>query len=282
MPLLAVVAGGCCQAFPLPGEADCPTDARRIYCGAGEEAVRRGPCGPDRAFYGHKPTEWRYWPEGWRYGQYPCSAPMTEPMPEQSAAVAPKEADTSVSNPFRNQGGVAELPPASATPNSAPTGSSAADSATPSLAERGERAECGRGPGTISNESTAICRTNRCSTIWRCRRRSSSTDASAKPSGEAGPVEPTPENRQPSATHDGRPTSDGTALPKLIAAQGTPLDRRIGANRTSYDSGHVAAGYHTGCGLGRTSETECRSNEQRRATCHEAQSPSTLTHNLLN
>jgi hypothetical protein len=77
--LLGVCASGCCQAFPLLGENNCPTDARRIYLGAGEEAVRRCPCGPDRAFYGHKPTSWRTWPEGWRYGQYPCSPQVVQP-----------------------------------------------------------------------------------------------------------------------------------------------------------------------------------------------------------
>jgi len=125
LPLVAVVAGCCCEAFPLPGEAGCPTDARRIYCGAGEEAVRRCPCGPDRAFYGHKPTEWRTWPEGWRYGQYPCSAPMAEPAPQQPAAAAPAEAETSVPNPFRNQDGTGELPPVAAAPDATPTGSGA-------------------------------------------------------------------------------------------------------------------------------------------------------------
>ena len=53
-------ASGCfCQAVPLPGERCCPTDARRLYCTCGEEAVRRGPCGPDSQFYGLKPTCWR-------------------------------------------------------------------------------------------------------------------------------------------------------------------------------------------------------------------------------
>jgi hypothetical protein len=68
--MLAAVSGCCCQAIPLPGEQQCPTDARRMYWGCGEEAVRKCPCGPDRAFYGHKPTEWRSWPEGWNCGQH--------------------------------------------------------------------------------------------------------------------------------------------------------------------------------------------------------------------
>src|SRR3954467_14148572 len=63
---LATVSGCCCQAVPLPGENQCPTDARRLYCTCGEEAVRRGPLGPDREFYGLKPTCWREWPEGWQ------------------------------------------------------------------------------------------------------------------------------------------------------------------------------------------------------------------------
>src|SRR5215203_4467240 len=91
LPLVGLLAGCCCEAFPLPGEKNCPTDARRIYRGAGEEAVRRCPCGIDRAYYGHKPTEWRAWPEGWRYGQYSCSTQPIEP------AAAPRQ----INNPFR-------------------------------------------------------------------------------------------------------------------------------------------------------------------------------------
>lgn len=110
LPLLSVFAGCWCQAFPLPGEGHCPTDARRIYCGAGEEAVRRCPCGPDRDFYGHKPTEWRAWPAGWRCGQYPYYPQAIEgPVVEQPSAgpTAPPE----VANPFRNDGGVIAAPP---------------------------------------------------------------------------------------------------------------------------------------------------------------------------
>ena len=31
----------------------------------GDEAVRMGPCGPDEAYHGYKPTQWNYWPEDW-------------------------------------------------------------------------------------------------------------------------------------------------------------------------------------------------------------------------
>src|SRR5262245_39153873 len=66
LALLAAASGCCCQAVPLPDENRCPTDARRLYCSCGEEAVRRGPLGPGSEFYGLKPTCWREWPEGWR------------------------------------------------------------------------------------------------------------------------------------------------------------------------------------------------------------------------
>ena len=110
--LLVRVAGGCCEAFPVRGEQDCRTDARRIYCGAGEEAVRRGPCGADRDFYGHKPTDWRTWPEGWRLGQYPCSTQYGEPTIIEQLPAAPSAVAPEVPNPFRNKSAAEELPPA--------------------------------------------------------------------------------------------------------------------------------------------------------------------------
>ncbi|MEO0531285.1 MAG: hypothetical protein AAF266_12030 [Planctomycetota bacterium] len=49
----------------------CPTDARAITLScAGQEAVRKCPCGPDAAYYGHRPTTWTSWPTGWE--QYEC------------------------------------------------------------------------------------------------------------------------------------------------------------------------------------------------------------------
>jgi hypothetical protein len=103
---LAVVAGCCCQAVPLPGENECPTDARRLYLTCGEEAVRKCPCGPDGEFYGLKPTTWREWPEGWRYAQYgappygdhACAAPTCE-----EPAYGTPAASGEITNPFRSK-----------------------------------------------------------------------------------------------------------------------------------------------------------------------------------
>lgn len=60
---IVVASVGCAVNGP---EQCCPTDARRIaYSCAGQEAVRMGPCGPNEAYYGHHPTCWGSWPEGW-------------------------------------------------------------------------------------------------------------------------------------------------------------------------------------------------------------------------
>lgn len=49
----------------------CPTDARAITLScAGQEAVRKCPCGPDASYYGHRPTTWNHWPGGW--DQFDC------------------------------------------------------------------------------------------------------------------------------------------------------------------------------------------------------------------
>jgi len=114
--LASACAGGCCQAFPVPGEGRCPTDARRIYVGAGEEAVRRCPCGPDRAFYGHKPTDWRTWPEGWRYGQYPCCPREGQEMTIEPQEQLPPGIPAEVPNPFRNDSHSEAPPPAARKP----------------------------------------------------------------------------------------------------------------------------------------------------------------------
>jgi hypothetical protein len=112
LPLVGALAGCCCQAFPLPGEEHCPTDARRIYCTPGEEAVRRCPCGPDEDFYGHKPTGWRPWPEGWRCGQYPC-VPAGAEMPVQFENVnaAPNESAPDTNSSPNSQELPAATPP---------------------------------------------------------------------------------------------------------------------------------------------------------------------------
>jgi hypothetical protein len=58
--------GGCCPCGFLikqESELNCPTDIRQTvpWC-AGEDAIFRGPCGPNREFYGYKPTCWDLWP----------------------------------------------------------------------------------------------------------------------------------------------------------------------------------------------------------------------------
>jgi hypothetical protein len=112
---LAAVSGCCCQAVPLPGECDCPTDARRLYFNCGEEAVRRCPCGPDREFYGLKPTCWREWPEGWHCNgceghPYVDRGPCGEPVVEVPVAEGPASMEQhDLSNPFRSKP-AAELP----------------------------------------------------------------------------------------------------------------------------------------------------------------------------
>ncbi len=99
---LAAISGCCCEAYPLPGECDCPTDARRLYLGTGEEAVRRCPCGPDREYFGLKPTCWRRWPDGWGCGR--CDHPSS-PDGSCGEAVGEERALSSVdgSNPFRSK-----------------------------------------------------------------------------------------------------------------------------------------------------------------------------------
>ena len=44
-------------------EQSCPTDIRQTvpWC-VGEDAIFHCPCGPDRSFYGYKPTCWGVWP----------------------------------------------------------------------------------------------------------------------------------------------------------------------------------------------------------------------------
>src|SRR5689334_15709280 len=112
---LAAITGCCCQAVPLPDEHCCPTDARRMYFACGEEAVRRCPLGPDREFYGLKPTCWREWPEGWQCngctgmpyvdralcGDAVAEAAATQP--QAIAATPPTQPD--VANPFRSDSG---------------------------------------------------------------------------------------------------------------------------------------------------------------------------------
>ena len=209
LPLVAVAAGCCCEAFPLPGEAGCPTDARRIYCGAGEEAVRRCPCGPDSAFYGHKPTEWRSWPEGWRYGQYPCSAQTAEPVPQNSAAAVPMEAEASVPNPFRNQGSSEQLPRAAAPPGATPLKKPGNDPPDESLLQ-----DLALPPEDSTTDSST-------------KPSSKAVPKIAEPApvapGPAAPIESAPKKPPADATHDNRPTSEATPQPRLIAAQGTLL-----------------------------------------------------------
>lgn len=63
----------------------CPVDARNLYCGVGEEAVRRTPCGPDYLHYGYRATCWDTFPEGWGYQchQEPVPATLTNPKAQE-------------------------------------------------------------------------------------------------------------------------------------------------------------------------------------------------------
>jgi hypothetical protein len=121
---LAGVSGCFCQAVPLPGEDHCPTDARRLYCTCGEEAVRRCPCGPDHQFYGLKPTCWREWPAGWGCNgiegfPYVDHASCGGPVAESPSVEAPASNDTRPTNPFRSDPR-AELPLEPVTPQISP------------------------------------------------------------------------------------------------------------------------------------------------------------------
>ncbi|WP_146119112.1 hypothetical protein [Blastopirellula marina] len=57
----------------------CPVDARNLYCGVGEEAVRKTPCGPDYYNYGYRATCWQTFPEGWGMECAPL-APVTREL----------------------------------------------------------------------------------------------------------------------------------------------------------------------------------------------------------
>lgn len=154
---LAVVSGCCCQAIPLPGECDCPTDARRLYWSCGEEAVRRCPCGPDHEYYGLKPTSWRQWPVGWRCSQSggipwgcgcgdscPCGDPIGgKPAPCNDAPVeqqpnnpleqpTPTPVQADFSNPFRGKSNsdTARSQPPVTLPSAEPQAPSATAAAT--------------------------------------------------------------------------------------------------------------------------------------------------------
>src|SRR3954453_9145980 len=111
---LAGVSGCFCQAVPLPGEDHCPTDARRLYCSCGEEAVRRCPCGPGSEFYGLKPTCWREWPEGWHCNgcegmPYVDRAMCAEPVIEAPADAAVED-QTPITRVPMDQSPMVEMP----------------------------------------------------------------------------------------------------------------------------------------------------------------------------
>jgi hypothetical protein len=108
LSLVTMLTG--CSFGPLvkrQSELNCPTDIRKTvpWC-AGEDAVFRCPCGPQGAFYGHKPTCWRKWPMPatvWRDAgcgpivhDAPTLAPTDEqviPLPPVTPEAAPAEAD---------------------------------------------------------------------------------------------------------------------------------------------------------------------------------------------
>ena len=81
--VLIMVAVGCRHCGILEkrrSELSCPTDIRQKvpWC-AGEDAVFYCPCGPDREFYGCKPTCWSIWPSSgaeWRDAH--CGPPIPD------------------------------------------------------------------------------------------------------------------------------------------------------------------------------------------------------------
>ncbi|MCA9260168.1 MAG: hypothetical protein KDA61_13245 [Planctomycetales bacterium] len=102
--VVALAASGCHLNMAYrDGEGSCPTDARAIYCGVGEQAVRKCPCHPDEQFHGYKPTCWNAWPTGWdAYRDERCAAAcacetpavMSEPMVETTPTPAYEPAPT--------------------------------------------------------------------------------------------------------------------------------------------------------------------------------------------
>ena len=94
---------------------DCPTDARGLMLScAGEEAVRRCPCGPDVAYYGHRPTTWSVWPAGWdEYASARCEICEADCEDEcDGEGVEPIVADSTVTPLLSSdsEGHVAETP----------------------------------------------------------------------------------------------------------------------------------------------------------------------------
>ncbi|WP_147274297.1 hypothetical protein [Bremerella cremea] len=83
--LLLVTAILCMVGCTTTPKKACPIDARNLYCGVGEEAVRRTPCGPDYLHYGYRATCWGTFPEGWGYQcpKEPAPAMLTNPQSEE-------------------------------------------------------------------------------------------------------------------------------------------------------------------------------------------------------
>ena len=89
----------------------CPTDIRQKHPFRwGEDALLRGPCGPDAEFYGLKPTGWRLWPTSGAQWRDAYGAPITEAerwVDEDSVMVdqlpQPETNETpDLSDPFRD------------------------------------------------------------------------------------------------------------------------------------------------------------------------------------
>ena len=116
---LAGFTAGCSCGWYRRAEQTCPTDARQIYpaC-AGEEAVRRCPCGPDTMFYGHKPTCWDNWPAGWDQYQMDHCGPSCQP------GIVGYGAHPLDATPIqqRQEPVEAPTPPAEGTPSTSPPG----------------------------------------------------------------------------------------------------------------------------------------------------------------
>ena len=103
--VLVLVASGCCPCGCLvkrDEELSCPTDIRQTvpWC-VGEDAIFHCPCGPDRSYYGYKPTCWGIWPTAateWRDsrcgpGMTNCGGEETGYPPTELPTPVPDEAE---------------------------------------------------------------------------------------------------------------------------------------------------------------------------------------------
>ena len=109
----AAVASGChvsCLS-KRASEQHCPTDIRKTHCWCfGEDALFRGPCGPEPVFYGHQATCWREWPaSGSHWRDIHCGPPVmpvatpTELTPTPDGADLPPPPGPALDQPADNE-----------------------------------------------------------------------------------------------------------------------------------------------------------------------------------